>query len=294
MCCWENACEFTWDVVLVALALASSACALVLGVKGFVEGKSCCDGWGSGAATVLSNVEVLAGLLLFVIPPFTALCGWVVIQSFFHMGNFTVAQLECLTTSAGLRCLQLITHALFFVALLASQLLLCWFIGTSILGHFCANHLMTSPAQVLVAGISHSPRQSLESFFSEAEVPFMMLGIRDSMKGLNLNTYCQNSQYADEYIFDIWLGCFLLMISQSLMAIALRGEKQRVNVHEDMGEEYGLAGEAVTSLLKRPSAVAGVASLVGGPIAGALAGEAAEAYDSRRSSQHGFWPMSRS
>lgn len=281
MCCWENTCEFTWDVVLVVLALASSIAGLIFGVQGYLEGKSCCDGWGSHAATVLSNVEALAALLLFTIPPYTALCSWVLIQSFFHMGQFQIMRLDSLTTSTGLRCLQLISHAAFFATLLTSQLLLCWLVGTSLLGHFCGNHLMVSPAQVLVAGISHSPQDALKNFFGEAEVPFLMLGIRDSLKGLNLNTYCQQVPDADKYIFNMWLGSFLLMISQSLMAIALRGEKQRVNVHEEMGEDYGLAGEAVTGLLKNPAAVSGVASLFGGPIAGGLAGAAAEAYDSR-------------
>jgi len=289
MCCWENFCEFTWDVVLVVLALASAIAGLIIGFKGFVEGKSCCDGWGNGAATALSNVEGFAGLLLFVIPPYTVLCTWVVIQSFFHTGRFRLSQLECLTTSSGLRALQLVAHALFFTALLISQLLLCWLVGTSLLGQFCGNHLMVSPAQVLVAGISHSPGGAFKAFFGDAEVPFLMLGIRESLQGLNLNTYCNNMPDANKYIFDIWLGVFLLMISQSIMAVGLRGEKQRVNVHE-MGEEYGLAGEAVTGLLKNPSAVGGLASLVGGPIAGGLAGAAVEAYDNSNSgARHGLF-----
>lgn len=295
MCCWENQCEFTWDIILVVLGLATAVAGVSIGTKGFLEGNSCCDGWGSGAARVLGNLEILAGLLFVVVPSFTVICTVVLIQSFFHTGRFRIPQLDCLTTSAGLRGLQLLSHLLFFMGLFLSQLLLCWVIGTSVLGHLCGNQLMRQPAQVLVTGLSRSPSDIFQSFFEDAaELPFLTLSLREAMKGLNLNSYCNNSPNADQYLHDIWLGSFLLMLSQSFMAIALRGEKQRVGVHELNEDEYGLAGEAVTGLLKNPSAVAGAASLVGGPLAGALAGAAASAADrmgNSGTSRSGFWPM---
>ncbi|CAJ1432052.1 unnamed protein product, partial [Effrenium voratum] len=278
--CGENGCEFTWDVGLSVLALSAALFGLVVGIKGFSQGKSCCDGWGSQAATVLSNVKGLAGLFFVLVPPFCALCAWCVAQSFFHLGRFQVKALECFMTSRGLRILQITANLLFFLCLGLSQLLLLWVFGTSFLGHLCQNHMLVSPAQMVAVGISNSPRDMLENVFSPTKdsSTFLMLGLREAMQGMSITNFCETMPYADAYLFDIWMGTFLLMISQSIMAVALRGEKQRVAVHEELEDDYGtMAGEAVQGLLKNRVAVSGIATAVAGPAVGGLLGAGMQA-----------------
>lgn len=270
--------------MLAILAAALGMVGIVLTSKGLAQGYPCCDGYGGYSARVLSNLITCATSACLFMVPFCALCAWVIFQSFFTTGPFTINLLQCLTTEAGLRSLQLVTHLCFFVSFFLNQLLLLWLFGTTILGHICKNSMMTSPAQMVVVGMSQSPGKIFEAFFSGGakEMPFLLLNVREALQGFSVSSYCETMANSDQSLFDLWLGSLFLTIGLSIMAVALRGEKQRVHVHEmnEMAGLAGSAGEAVEGLLSSPGAAAGVATALGGPVLGGLVGAGMAARDS--------------
>eukprot|EP00439_Symbiodinium_sp_Y106_P040903 s4232_g5.t1 len=82
-----------------------------------------------------------------------------------------------------------------------------------------------------------------KAFFSGGakEMPFLLLNVREALQGFSVSSYCEKMANSDQSLFDLWLGSLLLTIGLSIMAVALRGEKQRVHVHE-MNEMVGWVG----------------------------------------------------
>eukprot|EP00930_Biecheleria_cincta_P001990 TRINITY_DN103068_c0_g1_i1.p1 TRINITY_DN103068_c0_g1~~TRINITY_DN103068_c0_g1_i1.p1 ORF type:complete len:286 (-),score=41.83 TRINITY_DN103068_c0_g1_i1:36-893(-) len=273
-------CEFTWDVILTFVGFIFSLLAAAFAVFGFASGWPCCTGLGSQAGSVLTHVLWSSVIGYMLIVPFNAMAAYVVCLSFFESVPFKLRLFEGMTTSGGLRTLQLITQFCFFLCLAGSQLLLAWLCGVSLLGHICSNPTLIAPAQMLVVAMGNSPADLFDSFFSPADpATGFTITLRQVLQDLNLISYCGSLGTASRPMWYIWIGSSLLVVSQALLSVALRGEKQRVHVHELVEAEIGLghmAGEAIDGLLHNPAAVSSVGGVIGGPL-GAAAGGVASA-----------------
>lgn len=271
-------CEFTWDVILTLVGLIFSLLAAVFAVFGFASGWPCCTGLGSQAGSVLTHVLWSSVIGYMLIVPFNAMAAYVVCLSFFESVPCKVRLFEGMTTSGGLRTLQLITQLCFFVCLVGSQLLLVWLCGVSLLGHVCSNSAVIAPAQMLVIAMGKSPADLFDSFFSPADpATGFTITIRQVLQDLNLSSYCSSLGTANGPLWYIWMGSSFLVVSQALLSVALRGEKQRVHVHELVEAEMGfghMAGEAMNGLLNDPSTASSVGGVVGGPLGAAVGGAA--------------------
>lgn len=275
-------CEFTWDIILTLIGLIFSLLAAACAVYGFASGWPCCTGLGSQAGAVLTHVLWTSVIGYMLIVPFNVMAAYVVCLSFFESVPLKIRLFQGMTTSGGLRTLQLITQFCFFLCLMGSQLLLVWLCGLSLLGHICSNSAVIAPAQMLVMAMGKSPADLLDQFFAPADpATGFTVTMRQVLQDLNLSSYCSSLGTANVPMWYIWMGSSLLVISQALLSVALRGEKQRVHVHELVEADMGLghmAGEAMSGLLQDPSMISTVGGAIGGPAGAAVGGLASSIF----------------
>jgi len=183
--------------------------------------------------------------------------------SFFHCKCLPESVVDCMTASRSLCVLRVLVMISFGFDLLASQVILVWRCVLSALSFVCGTSAgLMNEAQEVVQAARTALQQRAASGNTGAT---SSLGFAGLFAGLDLPTYCASSggQQEEEGSARITVACLLAVVAQVLLAMALNGEKERADVHE---QHQGIVGmlhdeaDAVNSLLSNSEMVQNLSS----------------------------------
>jgi len=237
-------CAQNSNVIASGIAFTMSLVALIMGISAMWKVEEAFRSMGSGSELRGSGVRTVVHLTISMILNLVSFCS--IGLSTFHFEQAMKFRWAHTMSSSTAFCTLRITASLtFLVQLLCSSFIMVGM--TSVLSLDLICHMGSTArfhAQEVIWEIGNFTLTGKDPFdpyrtgssaaVKAADTRFV--SVARMAQHLELDRFCPHSENLGNQMFTFWLGSIISLVSQALMAIALNGEKERVNVHEENDE----------------------------------------------------------